>query len=65
MLRQLVWIDFGIEDSFFDIGGDSIKAVFIEIEAEKEGIYHGDTLSTQIYETPAIRELALFIEKSK
>ena len=57
--------DFGIEDSFFDIGGDSIKAVFIEIEAEKEGIYYGDTLSTQIYETPTIRELALFIEKSK
>lgn len=63
--RTLNIEDFGIEDSFFDIGGDSIKAVFIEIEAEKEGIYHGDTLSTQIYETPTIRELALFIEKSK
>ena len=57
--------DFGIEGSFFDIGGDSIKAVFIEFEAEKEGIYHEDTLSTQIFETPPILDLALFIEKRK
>lgn len=57
--------DIGVEDNFFELGGDSIKAVQFEVEAEKQGIYHGDMLSVQIYETPTIRTLAAFIENTK
>jgi len=67
-LLATIWSDIfeidtiGIDDDFFDLGGDSVKATRISAEIDKElGIQFK---SGQIVERPTIREIAEILEDS-
>ncbi|MBE6749441.1 MAG: amino acid adenylation domain-containing protein [Ruminococcaceae bacterium] len=49
----------GIEDDFFDLGGDSLKAIELVSKAHTEGIYFA---LQNVFDYPTVRELCEFIE---
>ena len=49
----------GREDNFFNIGGDSLKAIEFLAQAHTEGVYFS---LQNIFEHPTVRELSEFIE---
>ncbi len=49
----------GIEDDFFDLGGDSLKAIELVSMAHTEGIYFA---LQNVFDYPTVRELCEFIE---
>ncbi|MBU3198549.1 phosphopantetheine-binding protein [Clostridium estertheticum] len=49
----------GINHNFFQLGGDSVTAIKMEIEMEKRGIESKDTIESSIYKYPTIRQLLL------
>ncbi|WP_339801540.1 amino acid adenylation domain-containing protein [Paenibacillus sp. FSL R5-0744] len=51
--------DIGVEDDFFEIGGNSLLAVKLEIELEQNDIYLEELA---VYKYRTIKQLALFIE---
>lgn len=51
----------GIHDNFFSLGGDSIQGFLISAKANQLGY---KVPGTQLFNTPTISELALFIESS-
>ncbi|MCU4825110.1 SDR family NAD(P)-dependent oxidoreductase [Bacillus cereus] len=61
-----VWIkvlgleQIGIDDKFYDLGGDSISAIYLMKEIEKEFPSRIDV--SDIFTYPSIREMALYIE---
>lgn len=50
----------GREDDFFDLGGDSLRAIEFVSQAHSQGIYF--ELQT-IFDCPTVRQLAAYIEK--
>lgn len=49
----------GINDDFFDLGGDSLKAIELVSKAHTEGIY---IALQNVFDYPTVRELCEFIE---
>lgn len=49
----------GINDDFFDLGGDSLKAIELVSKAHTEGIYFA---LQNVFDYPTVRELCEFIE---
>ena len=49
----------GIEDDFFDLGGDSLKAIELVSKAHTEGIYFA---LQNVFDYPTVKELCEFIE---
>lgn len=60
MEQVLEYSPVGREDNFFDLGGDSLKAIEFVSEAHQEGIYFA---LQNIFDYPAICQLAEYIEK--
>ena len=54
--------DINIEDNFFDIGGDSISAIQVQIEAVKAGI---NIEYSDIFKYPTIKQLAGNLKKDE
>lgn len=61
--RVLGYEKLNINDNYFELGGDSIFSVKIEVELENDGLL--DITYTDIYKYPTIKELALHIEGKK
>ncbi len=59
MEKVLEHFPVGREDNFFDLGGDSLKAIEFLAQAHTEGIYFS---LQNIFEYPTVRELSKFIE---
>jgi tyrocidine synthetase-3 len=53
----------GIDTNFFELGGNSLKATVMVSRIQKE--LHVDLPIAAIFETPRIRQLAVFIRKSE
>ncbi len=68
MLLENVWKQIldvgrvGVKDSFFDLGGNSMLAIKLEVEMEKAGV---SIKSGDVYRHKTIRELASFIKNGE
>ncbi|WP_149847009.1 non-ribosomal peptide synthetase [Paenibacillus sp. 37] len=47
--------DFGVEDDFFEIGGNSINAIHVEIKLEQQNITIEDSM---VFKYPSVRKIA-------
>lgn len=63
ILAQLFEVEkTGVTDDFFDIGGDSLRAIEYVSAAHNEGIYFS---LQNVFDYPTVRELCEFIQNSK
>ena len=49
--------EIGVNQNFFEIGGDSLMALKVELVAEKSGFQLNDKIAASIFKYPTIREL--------
>ncbi|MBH5320334.1 hypothetical protein I6N90_21310 [Paenibacillus sp. GSMTC-2017] len=58
--EQLLGVqEFDLDDDFFELGGNSITAIRLEVELEQRGIQFGSDL---LYRYPTIREATAYLE---
>lgn len=60
MAQVLDYSSIGCNDDFFDLGGDSLRAIEFVSKAHNEGIYFS---LQNIFDHPTLRELSEYIEK--
>ncbi|GKU76569.1 beta-ketoacyl synthase N-terminal-like domain-containing protein [Paenibacillus sp. L3-i20] len=59
--EQLLGVtELDLDDDFFELGGNSILAIRVEVELEQSGIQFS---SEQLYQSPTIREIAAYVEQ--